>query len=68
MPILTVGDMKYFLLINGIVNFKNEKKKVRLKINVTAAQHAGLEICLKLIMLSKIKERQRLCGNFEILP
>ena len=41
LPILTVADMKKFCQSGGIVNFITVKKKVRLEINVDAANRAG---------------------------
>ncbi len=54
MPILTVAEIKKFCESGGTINLMNKNKKVRLEINVDAAQRAGLNISSKLLNLSKI--------------
>jgi len=47
--VLTVGDTENFCRLGGMVRFVTEKGKIRLRINVTAAQEAGLTISSKLL-------------------
>lgn len=50
--VLTVGDMKDFAELGGIVGFKVEQKQIRFEINLDAAQRAGLKISYKLLRLA----------------
>jgi hypothetical protein len=51
---LTVGDVKGFAQLGGIINFIIVKNKVRFEINVKAAEEAGLKISSKLLRLARI--------------
>ena len=53
-PILTVGDCANFAARGGIIGFRLENGKIRLEINVGAADRARLRISSKLLSLSDI--------------
>ena len=52
--ILTIGDTAGYAEQGVIVNFYMEQNKVRLEVNVEAAQRAGLRIGSQLLKLAKI--------------
>lgn len=53
-PILTVGDDDRFTERGGMIRFVTEQNRIRLRINVEAAQAAGLTISSKLLRLAEI--------------
>jgi hypothetical protein len=53
-PVLTVGEAAGFCRIGGIVEFEIKDSKVRLQINLEAAQRAHLQISSKLLALASI--------------
>lgn len=53
-PILMVGETEGFANQGGIVNFKLENGRVRLEINVEAAETAKLHISSKVLSLAQI--------------
>lgn len=55
--ILTVGEMEGFTAEGGIVNFRLENGRVRIEINVQAAEHGRLRISSKLLSLAQIVKR-----------
>jgi hypothetical protein len=56
--VLTIGETKGFIESGGIINFIQEKKKVRFEVNIIAAKHSKLQISSKLLALARriIKE------------
>jgi hypothetical protein len=52
--VLTVGDTDHFSRAGGMVRFVTEQGKIRLRINVSAAQDAGLVISSKLLRSATI--------------
>ena len=52
--LLTVGDADGFAAEGGVINFKLEDGRVRLEINIAAAEHARLRISSKLLALARI--------------
>jgi hypothetical protein len=52
--ILTVGETEGFAMYSGIINLTVEKNKVRLEVNLPAAQRAGLKISSNLLNVAKI--------------
>ena len=54
MGILTVGETEGFATQGGIVNFKVEGGRVRLEINIEAAERAKLRISSKVLSLAAI--------------
>ncbi len=72
--VLTVGEMKGFAQLGGIINFIIKKNKVRFEINVDAANRAGLKISSKLLKLAKIVGNEHqggegiACENSETFP
>ena len=55
---LTVGDVKGFAQLGGIINFTIVENKVRFEINVKAAEEAGLKISSKLLRLARIVQEE----------
>ncbi|HKW41966.1 MAG TPA: YfiR family protein [Gemmatimonadales bacterium] len=53
-PILTVGDGEGFSLRGGMVRFVTDKSRIRLRINLEAAQAAKLTISSKLLRSAEI--------------
>jgi hypothetical protein len=53
-PVLTVGDADNFSRLGGMVRFVTVNGKIRLRINVVAAQEAGLIISSKLLRSATI--------------
>ena len=52
--ILTVGEVDVFISEGGIANFKVDSGKIRIQINVEAAERQGLRISPKLLSLAQI--------------
>jgi len=55
--VLTVGDTPGFASSGGIVNFRIEGDRIRIRINVEAADRANLRISSKLLSLAEIVKR-----------
>jgi uncharacterized protein DUF4154 len=55
--VLTVGESNGFASDGGVVDFKLENSKVRIEVNLDAAQRAGLRFSSKLLNLSTIVKR-----------
>jgi YfiR/HmsC-like len=53
-PILTVGESESFLQSGGIINFMLKEGKIRLAINLKAAQKANLQISSKLLSVADV--------------
>ena len=53
-PILTVGETDGFCETGGVVEFVMRQRKVRFRINVTAAERAGLKISSRLLDLAEV--------------
>ncbi len=51
-PVLTISDYPGFVDIGGMIGFVNKDNRVRLEINLPAAQRARLHISAKLIEVS----------------
>ncbi len=51
---LTIGETEGFALQGGVINFKIEEGRVRLQVNIRAAEKAGLHISSKLLTLAQI--------------
>ncbi len=52
--VLTVGEVKNFAEVGGIINFVTVGNKIQMEINVDAARKAGLEISSMLLGVSRI--------------
>lgn len=52
--VLTIGDVKDFAEMGGVIGFHTESEKIRFDINVKAAQRANLKISYKLLNLATI--------------
>jgi hypothetical protein len=55
--VLTVGETETFASEGGVINFKIEAGRVRLQVNVDAAEQAKLRISSKLLSLAQIVKR-----------
>jgi hypothetical protein len=53
-PVLTIGESGNFAEAGGVIGFKLESGKVRLQINVYAAERAHLRVSSKLLGLAEI--------------
>jgi hypothetical protein len=53
-PILTVSDAEDFAKRGGMIQFVNDKNRIRLRINLDAAQAANVVISSKLLRLAEI--------------
>lgn len=53
-PVLTVADMENFAEQGGIISLGNEGTKIKLTINLAAAQRAGLKISSQLLKIATI--------------
>jgi len=53
-PILTLGETDRFCESGGVVQFVMRQRKVRFRINVTAAERAGLKISSRLLDLAEV--------------
>jgi hypothetical protein len=54
LPILTVGEDKAFAQNNGIIDFLHKGDNIRLEINLTTANHAGLKISSRLLSVADV--------------
>jgi hypothetical protein len=52
--ILTVGDFQNFSVRGGMIHFVMENNRVRMRINLEAAKHAGLSLSSKLLRSAQI--------------
>lgn len=57
--VLTVGDSADFARAGGMIGFVVRAEKLRMEINLNAAEDAGLRISAKLLELSQIVDRGR---------
>ncbi len=55
--ILTISDIKRFAEVGGVIGFATKKNKIRLEVNLKAANHAKLDISSKLLKLVDIVDR-----------
>jgi len=55
--ILTVGDSDNFALDGGVIGFRVEDGRVRLEINLKAAENAQVQISSKLLSLAQIVKK-----------
>lgn len=53
-PVLTVGEMSEFAERGGVIRFKLEQGRIRLEINVAAAERSKLKISSQLLKLARI--------------
>ena len=53
LPILTVGEDKSFAQNNGIIDFLHKGDNIRLEINLTTANRAGLKISSRLLSVAE---------------
>ena len=56
-PVLTVGEMSRFAERGGVVQLKTEGNRVRLEINLGAAERARLKISSELLKLARIVDK-----------
>jgi len=55
--ILTISDIKRFAEVGGVIGFATKKNKIRLEVNLKAANHAKLDISSKLLKLVDIVDK-----------
>jgi hypothetical protein len=55
-PVLTVGEMSAFAEKGGVIRFRVEQDRIRLEINVAAAERSRLRISSQLLKLARIVE------------
>jgi hypothetical protein len=53
-PVLTVGEMSQFAERGGVIRFKLDQERIRLEINVAAAERSKLRISSQLLKLARI--------------
>jgi hypothetical protein len=53
-PVLTVGDSEAFANRGGMIQFVTDKSRIRLRINLEAAQAANLTISSKLLRVAEV--------------
>jgi uncharacterized protein DUF4154 len=53
-PVLTVGEMSEFAERGGVIRFKLDEGRIRLEINVAAAERSKLKISSQLLKLARI--------------
>ena len=53
LPVLTVGESENFTELGGVVQLVREGKRMRLDVNVSAADQAGLRIQAQLLKLAR---------------
>ena len=53
-PSLTVADSTGFVALVGMVDFADANARIRFEINQARAEHAGLKISAKLLMLARV--------------
>jgi hypothetical protein len=58
-PILTVSDIEHSAERGAVIQFTNERNRLRLRINVSAAKSAGLTISSKLLRPAEIIGQER---------
>jgi hypothetical protein len=56
--VLTVGESDGFAALGGVIGFKLEGGRVRLEVNVGAAEQSKLRISSKLLSLAHIVKTQ----------
>jgi hypothetical protein len=56
--VLTVGEAEDFTVLGGIISFRLDGPRVRIKVDLQTADHAKLRISSKLLMLAEIAKRQ----------
>jgi hypothetical protein len=57
--ILTVGEAQDFAAEGGVINFKLEEGRIRLEINLDAAEQSQLRISSKLLSLAQIVKSEK---------
>ena len=57
--VLTIGDMKSFASVGGVINFVIIDNRVSFEINVDAAERARLKISSQILKLAKIVREER---------
>jgi hypothetical protein len=56
--VLTVGETDDFTALGGIINFRLDGPRVRIQVDLQAAEHAKLRISSKLLSLAEIAKKQ----------
>jgi hypothetical protein len=61
--VLTIGDVKDFAELGGVIGFRVEDEKIHFDINVKAAQRANLKISYKLLNLATVYGQEGKAGD-----
>jgi YfiR/HmsC-like len=56
--VLTVGESNDFTVLGGIISFRLDGPRVRIKVDLQTADHAKLRISSKLLSLAEIAKKQ----------
>jgi len=56
--VLTVGESSDFTVLGGIISFRLDGPRVRIKVDIQTADHAKLRISSKLLSLAEIAKKQ----------
>jgi len=56
--VLTVGESDDFTVLGGIISFRLDGPRVRIKVDLQTAEHARLRISSKLLSLAEIAKKQ----------
>jgi YfiR/HmsC-like len=56
--VLTVGESDDFTILGGVIGFRLDGPRVRIKVDLQTAEHAKLRISSKLLSLAEIAKRQ----------
>jgi hypothetical protein len=56
--VLTVGESDDFTVLGGIIGFRLDGPRVRIKVDLQTAEHAKLRISSKLLSLAEIAKKQ----------
>jgi len=56
--VLTVGESDDFTVLGGIISFRLDGPRVRIKVDLQMAEHARLRISSKLLSLAEIAKKQ----------
>jgi len=57
--VLTIGEVRQFAELGGMIHLTMKENKVRFEINVDAAERAGLKISSKLLKLAEVVRDER---------
>ncbi len=56
--VLTVGESDFFLELGGVINMGRKEDRIRLAVNLDAAERARLKVSAKLLNVADVKQRE----------